>query len=263
MAPWVSTSHSESGPLPSSSMHPLLPLPHSTPWTQPRTVPELPHNNPIWPPIEVIPSVYPHSASSSDPEMLEPGTFPAVAWGTNVPVRLHPQLIYNPADPAVPMLEWDISHRPEMAKRYTGRLVYTAPDLKEKATMPPMPNMWILSDHPILAAWMKDWGPIIVHTANCTVRDLLDAIWEYMHYPLTKRDMERVDMAGQRENLERSARQRVKDGYDLRPVALKTGFMRVDVLGTQRKFLGLRAVVNADKTWMVYMGLTSLPVAYY
>ncbi|KAG6911664.1 hypothetical protein DXG01_007914 [Tephrocybe rancida] len=244
-------------------MQPPRSLPPATPWTQPQTIPELPSQTPIWPPIEVVPSVYPQpNDAPPSVEYFEPGTFPAVAWGTRVPVRLHPHLIYNPADPAVSMLEWDVSHRPEMAKRFTGRMVYVSPDLLEKATLPPMPNLWIYSDHPVLAAWMMDWGPIVVATSDCTIRDLLDAIWAYMRKPLTEQDIVRVEMADQRENLERSARRRVKDGHELRPVALKTGFMRVDVLGAQRKFLGLRAVVNPDRTWRVYMGLTSLPVAY-
>ncbi|KAG6855043.1 hypothetical protein C0991_005972 [Blastosporella zonata] len=268
-APWVQTPRSFSGPwvTPSGDPLPLPPymqrslrLPQATPWTQPRTIPELPPHAHLFPPIEVVPNVHPHA--ETDDEYLEPGTFPAVAFGTNVPVRLHPDLIYNPADPAVPMLEWDISHKPEMSKRYTGRMVYVLPNLLEKATLPPMPNMWIYSDHPVLAAWMKDWGPIMINTADCKVRDLLDEIYAYMRQPLTERDMERVEMAGERLNLERSARQRVRDGHELKPVAMKTGFMRVDVLGGARKFLGLRAVVHQDRSWVVYMGLTSLPVAY-
>ncbi|KAG5351264.1 hypothetical protein C0989_007204 [Termitomyces sp. Mn162] len=241
-----------------------LPTPFMTPWTQPMSVPQLHPHTPVWPPIEVVPPIFPYDNQSHDllPEYYEPGTFPAVAWGTPVPVRLNPQLIYNPADPSVPLLEWDISHRPDVAKRHTGRQVIVPPNLLEKATLPPMPNMWIKSDHPVLASWMESWGPIEINTPDCTVRDVLDAIWEYMRKPLTDGDMARVTAAGERENLELSARQRVRVGHELLPVALNDGYRRADVLGGHRRFLGLRAVVNLDRTWTVYMGLTSLPVAY-
>ncbi|KAG6890919.1 hypothetical protein C0995_000876 [Termitomyces sp. Mi166 len=243
-----------------------LPIPFmtpATPWMHPTSGPQLPPQTPVWPPIEVVPPIFPYdNEPHPSPEYYEPGTFPAVAWGTPVPVRLNPQLIYNPADPSIPFLEWDISHRPEVAKRHTGRQVIVPPDLLEKATLPPMPNMWIKSDHPVLASWMESWGPIEINTPDCTVRDVLDAIWEYMRKLLTDGDMARVIAAGERENLELSARHRVRVGHELVPVAMNDGFRRVDVLGGHRRFLGLRAVVNLDRTWTIYMGLTSLPVAY-
>ncbi|KAG6886057.1 hypothetical protein C0993_004047 [Termitomyces sp. T159_Od127] len=243
--------------LPTSFMTP------ATPWTQTMSIPQLQSPTPVWPPIEVVPPIFPYDSETQLlPEYYEPGTFPAVAWGTPVPVRLNPQLIYNPADPSVPLLEWDISHRPDVAKRHTGRQVIVPPDFLEKATLPPMPNIWIKSDHPVLASWMESWGPIQINTSDCTVRDVLDAIWEYMRKPLTEGDMARVIAAGERDNLDLSARQRVRVSHELLPVAMKDGFRRVDVLGGHRKFLGLRAVVNSDRTWTTYMGLTSLPVAY-
>ncbi|KAG6837928.1 hypothetical protein H0H93_008322 [Arthromyces matolae] len=267
-APYVQTPQTMGRALPRTPLSAFyLQTPHTpgwpTPGIQPMVFPGVHPQTPVWPPVEVVPPAVPYDPHAGpSPEYYEPGTFPAVAWNSPVPVRLHPQLIYNPADPSVPFLEWDISHRPELAKRHTGRQVFVSPDLMDKATLPPMPNMWIKSDHPVLASWMESWGPIMINTSNFSVRDVLDAIWEFMRQPLTEGDMQRLIAAGERENLEYSARRRVRDGHELIPVSMKEGFRRSDVLGGHRKFLGLRAVVNLDRSWTVFMGLTVLPVAY-
>jgi len=192
------------------------------------------------------------------PEFFEPGTFPAVPWGTPVPLRLHPHLIYNPINPLIPMLRWDVSHQPEMARRYTGRHILTTPSLLETATAPGVSNLVIYSDHPVLAEWMRYWGPIKVEKENMSIRDLLDAIWEYMCIYLTEDDVRRVESGGQSANLENAARKRVKDGFELEVAAMDQGFKRVDVLGSHRRFLGVRLEVYNDRTFALFLGLAPL-----
>ncbi|KAF8076191.1 hypothetical protein FPV67DRAFT_401982 [Lyophyllum atratum] len=248
---------------------PVVPLamPQTTPWTQPQCIPVLPACmpcTPVWPAAPVVPLAIPcaNAWQFRFPENLEPGTFPAVPFGTPVPIRIHPVLVYNPVNPAIAALEWDISHRAEQARKLTGRQVLVTPDLSGPATVPVTSQIWIYSDHALLASWMESWGPIIIERADISARDVLDAIFEYMRKPLTNEDVLRVRMGGGMTNLERSARLRIRDGHELRAVARRNGYMRVDVLGGHRKFLGLRAEVYPDRTWKVFMGLRPGPVAY-
>ncbi|GLB33611.1 hypothetical protein LshimejAT787_0104950 [Lyophyllum shimeji] len=249
-------------PLSPAYVHPIR-VTQATPWSQPQSIPALPPSTPLWPSTPVVPLATPcvGTAQLGFPEFFEPGTFPALPFGSPVPIRIHPLLIYNPVNPAIPALEWDISHRAEQAKNLTGRQVLVTPDLSGPATIPSAPKMWIYPDHPVLASWMESWGPIMIEKAEISARDVLDAIWEYMQQPLTDEDVLRIEMSGEKTNLEYSARKRIRDGFELSPVARRNGYQRVDVLGGHRKFLGLRTEVFQDRTWKVFMGLTRGPVA--
>lgn len=264
-------------------------LPPTTPWTQPYAIPllpqftsayftprTLPHFTPCanhtplpatfelapdlaWPALRVIPPPTPYfqpDLSCYDfPDHLEPGTFPAVPFGTPVPIRIHPNLIYNPVNPIIPSLRWDISHHPEQAIHYTGRLVMIKPDLSSPATTPAAGEMHIYSDHQLLAWWMKSWGPIIVKKDGMTVYDVLRAISDYMRQPLTTEEVDRIERSGGKPNLEFSAAQRIKDGHDIPAVARQMGYRRVDALGSHRTFQGLRVETFWDKKFKVFMGL--------
>lgn len=259
-------------PTPFYSCHATpLPLPHITPWTQPRTIPGLPSTTPTWLPGTNIlwqtlplPCVAPcvplvTASPYSYAEALEPGTFPPLPYGAPVAVRLHPSLIYNPVNISIPSLDWDISHHSEQARQYTGRLIFVKPKFSEKATMPPASSMEIHADDEILQGWMVHWGPIRIDKVDITVCDVLDGISDYMRTPLTTADVIRVGLSDGRANLDNAARRRIKDGYDLPDVAHTQTYRRVDVLGSLRKFLGLRVQVNhEDRTWMVFMGLKPL-----
>jgi len=102
----------------------------------------------------------------------------------------------------------------------------------------------------------------MIEKANISVCDVLDAIWGYMREPLTDEDVLRITKSGGKTNLEYSARKRIRDGFELSAVARRNGYRRVDVLGSHRKFQGLRAEVYRDKTWKVFMGLKPRHVAY-
>ena len=108
---------------------------------------------------------------------------------------------------------------------------------------------------------MEDWGPIVVEKAKITVRDVIDAIWEYLQEPLTEDEYHRISAVpdGLR-NLTYTAHQRAKDSYELRLFTQRNGFKRVDVLGGHRRFQGLRPVAYDDGTWRAFLGLLPGPV---
>lgn len=235
-----------------STWVPNHPLPACTPAASPHTQ--------LWP---QQPQLYftPAVASTPLPPVWEPGTFPPEPLGISVPLHVHPHLTPNPLDPSIPTLLWDVIHPPELARIYSGRHLLLPVDLKAKAVRPMASELYITSDHPVLASWMTTWGPIMVRNSDITLCDVLDAIYTYLQEPLKPQDMERLkSVPGNEANVQYAAHQRATDSYDLYSVTMKSGFRRVDVLGGHRMFMGLRPVVFQDNTWKLYLSLRPGPV---
>jgi hypothetical protein len=229
-------------------------------WTSPFNAPldlPSPANTPVWP----LPS--PARVANAPPALpywWEPGTFPVQPFNTAVPLRLHPHIIYNPINPSVPMLQWDILHRAEQARILTGRQVTIPVNLDAQAVLPNVSKIYISSVHPLLALWMESWGPIMVEKPDITIRDILDAIYEYFQKPLTRRDFRRISESPySADYLTISAHRRAKASYELYFVGLASGFRRVDVMGRNRQFQGLRPVIFQDNTCKLFLGLLPLP----
>lgn len=243
-----------------------MPSPFHTPWSTNRPYTH-PSATPVWPicPTPRTTFIPVANLELEIPQMMEPGIFPAQPLGTPVPsrsLRLHPCIIYNPINPSIPILQWDILHRPEHARVYTGRQLIVPLDLQAEAVMPEVKEVYIDSDNAMLAYWMKIWGPIIIKKDKIVIRDVLDAIYEYFQEPLKKRDLRKIkEVPGNYDNLLLAAQWRIKDSYDQLPeVAYGVGFKRVDVMGAERRFQGLRSVLFLDNTWKVFLGLLSGPV---
>ncbi|KAF7350907.1 hypothetical protein MSAN_01652800 [Mycena sanguinolenta] len=196
-----------------------------------------------------------------------PGTFPAIPFGTPVPLHVHPTLIPNPINPTIPVLQWDILHSAEQARLYTGRGILKKPNLKEDAIYPSAPKIWIEADElncPILVYWMRLWGPIVVEAGSVKIRDILDQVHDYFDVGLTRQDLELIKSARSAVNpapynpLRLAAGKRIADAYAL-PVYSKKGFKRIDVLGIYRCWGGVRPIVLQDGTWRLLLNL--LPYA--
>ena len=219
-------------------------------------------NTPAWPPstpIHGIPGPRPNELGL--PYWWEPGTFPVQPFNTIVPLRLHPHIIFNPINPTIPILQWDILHRAEQARIYTGRQVIVSVDLGSQAVLPNVSKVYISSDHHLLASWMESWGPIMVEKPKVTIRDILDAIYEYFQKPLTRKDFQRINETPYNAaRLTISAHKRARDSYELYSVSLESGFRRVDIMGSHRRFQGLRPVIFQDNTWKLFLGLLPGPV---
>lgn len=201
----------------------------------------------------------PNTPAARPSPWWEPGTFPAQPFNTPVPIRVHPHILYNPVNPWVPTLQWDILHRAEQARVLTGRQVLIPAKLNIQAVLPNVSKIYIASDHSALSAWMEDWGPIMVEKATITIRDILDAIYEYFQKPLTEREFQRItSVPNNLTKLTISAHKRVKDAYDLNVFTMASGFKRVDAMGGHRRFQGVRPMVFQNNTWKLLLGLLPL-----
>jgi hypothetical protein len=106
---------------------------------------------------------------------------------------------------------------------------------------------------------MEDWGPIMVEKATITIRDILDAIYEYFQKPLTRRQVQRItSVPNNLTRLTMSAHKRVKDASDLDAFTMTSGFRRIDAMGGHRRFQGLRPMVFQNNTWRLLLGLLPL-----
>ena len=112
--------------------------------------------------------------------------------------------------------------------------------------------------------WMLRWGPIALEKKNISIGDILQAIYDYLRVPLTADDISYLStIPGNRENLRKVRALRAREAYDLDIVVLKSGYRRVDVLGTCRRFKSLSILTMADNTWRLDLDLLSGPARRY
>ncbi|TFK61966.1 hypothetical protein BDN72DRAFT_413416 [Pluteus cervinus] len=196
----------------------------------------------------------------------EQGTYPPAPLGSPVPMRLHPQLSYNPINVGAPTLCWDIIHPPDISARgYTGRELFVPVDMSQLATEPGVNKIWVESDHEVLRYWMNVWGPLVIEKAESdppiTIKEFLDAIYLYLREPLRKREYRILkEVPGNRDGLTYAAHKRAQEEFGLAEFTLDEGFRRVDVVGGHRRWQGARVQVEADRSWKVFIGLLPGPV---
>jgi len=178
------------------------------------------------------------------------------------PLVLHYQLIYPQTPSALPEIVWDVIHPPDFARVSSDReffKIWRLPDFDAEAFQPSgVKKLWILSDHPILAHWVERWGPIIIISPqSLTIRNLLEGIYAYFRTPLTRDDLRHINSIPDNRMCLRYARaQRAKDSYEIEAVVISQGYRRIDVVGSHRRFNGLRISILPDQTWRLYMNLT-------
>jgi len=192
-----------------------------------------------------------------------PSTFHPQSFGSSAPLHLHPHLVVNPINPTIPIMQWDVLHRAEQARVYTGRQLLVPVELEEEAFVPSVEKVVICSNHPTLSFWMNIWGPIVIEKDQITICDILDAIFLYFQQPLTSEDCRRIRQYPEiKDRLDYSLQQRVRDTFELRDVAIESGYKRVDILGGHRRFQGLTPVIFQDNTWKLVLGLLPGPVPW-
>ncbi|KAJ7176415.1 hypothetical protein C8R43DRAFT_975576 [Mycena crocata] len=232
-------------------------------------MPPTPANTPAWPQQPHIPLEENVVAVPADTLHWAPGTFPALPFGTPVPLHIHPTLIPNPINPTIPQLQWDVLHAPEQARLYTGRGIVKAPNLKDTVSFPVADKIFICADGDncrLLSYWMELWGPIVVEKAKgVKIIDMLDAIREYFRVPLTDRDFRLIRRSRSPVNpspygpLASAAFKRAEDSYELRDISTME-FKRIDAMGMYRQWGGVRPVVFQDGTWKLFLHLLPYPV---
>ncbi|THU96830.1 hypothetical protein K435DRAFT_663701 [Dendrothele bispora CBS 962.96] len=230
-----------------------LPTPYPSPYPIPYTQLTSPHG-PILPNTPLTPNPDPRFPGLA----WEPGVWPPVPLGHPIPIRVHHHLLPNTVQLDLPVLQWDITQLPEKARVLTGKCLLVRPNLEEPAVIY---KVWIGSDDPTLGWWMTNmWGPLIIEKERgkeVSVWDVLEGIYRYLAKPLTHWDYEKV--VGNEGGGWARDREPVPEGVpNAGEVAMVSyDYRRSDVLGSMKKFVGLRSMVQDDGTWMLYLGLAS------
>jgi hypothetical protein len=183
-------------------------------------------------------------------------------------MSIHRHLYRNITHPnAPPELLWDIIHPPDFARVRDLRFshFWEKPDLDADSVQPCVKKVWIDCDHGVLSYWFQKWGPIKVASDRVTVRQILEGIYTYLRTPLIEGDLRELNtLPGNDEGLRIARAKRAKDSYEIDAVVLASGFRRVDIAGSHRRFQGMRIVAYPDHTWRLHLNLLpgSVPRQY-
>ncbi|PPQ71419.1 hypothetical protein CVT24_012237 [Panaeolus cyanescens] len=156
-------------------------------------------------------------------------------------LRLHYHLCFNPLNPLVPHIAWDVIYPPSHARildfQNSGPSRFISPALDVEALQPSVKKVWIFTDHQSLSYWMERWGPISITRDAITIADILQGIYDYLRTPLTLEDMQQVTkIPGNRECLRMARAYRAKDSLEVEAVVLAAPYRRIDVIGGHRRF---------------------------
>ncbi|KAJ3981149.1 hypothetical protein F5890DRAFT_1537439 [Lentinula detonsa] len=159
--------------------------------------------------------------------------------------RIHPALrIASSYEPSL-CIHWDILHPPRtstihdhQASLNTARL-----DFNSSAAIPSLYRIHITIETPELKVWMQQWGAIHVTSSvntYVTLGDVLRAIYEYFHTPLTQEDLTAISPGPWRGILEQARRKRSRSEQVISGSVREREFVRVDLLNGNSLFAGLR-----------------------
>ncbi|KAG0703476.1 hypothetical protein DFH29DRAFT_440677 [Suillus ampliporus] len=169
-----------------------------------------------------------------------PAALPALPCDDERP-KFAPWLALNPFQPAMPVLQWDIRQSPIAARLTTGAHISTdlAQALSSPVTDPPVSIIEIA----IPACFMAYmWNVVRVQrTGTITVRDVLDAIYEWLQTPLTRAEMEHIEHVSPTsvEAILRALHERASTSSTLQGWEYLQGPRRIDCLGDIRRWIGL------------------------
>ncbi|THU96836.1 hypothetical protein K435DRAFT_663760, partial [Dendrothele bispora CBS 962.96] len=206
---------------------------------------------------------------NSDPGLLwESGVSPQVPLGHPIgPIQVHPYLLPNTVQLDLPVLQWEITQHAKKARVLTENCLLERLNLDEPAVMGHNGynnnQVRIGSDNPLLGWWMKNmWGPLIIENEGgeeVSVGDVLRGIYKYLAQPLTHLDYEKVaETEGDLGSLDMPG-SAWKGGWATAGEAamVSCDYRRCDVLGSMKKFVGLRPTLQRDGIWMLYLDLAS------
>lgn len=159
----------------------------------------------------------------------------------------------------VPHILWDAAiEHPDKIRRMTSRggiVKLAGTDYwKMPATYPESSNVQVHLPH-----MHKLWGPVVISKKNpIEVRDLFEAVWEYLQKPITWDDVAAVaNSSGGAERWRRihyACYRRCQTAPALAEFERREGVKRVDFLEGRTVFWGVWPCYNPDGTWYLCMG---------
>ncbi|KAF8124588.1 hypothetical protein EV363DRAFT_1354012 [Boletus edulis] len=181
-----------------------------------------------------------------------PGTWPPLDWARDVPIRLSPHIIPNPNNAHLPMIGWNVTKHPSMAKRLTpNHVIVDMSSISGDTVTHTKANTIVVTCD--VGHMSTLWGPIVIDQSEpVTLRDLFEAIYEYFQIPLTHPEVQYIC------GLHPSNLRRLTDAYYERcreSVALpgweaRQGLKRADVLGDRKYWWGVWMSSRCGVWWL-------------
>ncbi|KAL0574369.1 hypothetical protein V5O48_007592 [Marasmius crinis-equi] len=188
-------------------------------------------------PLPTVSSTISDLASAPHPPKLQKQQSPSPSVTT-----LHPVLLGT----SKPRLSWDLTRKIRPLSQGHFDAPATAPYALRSSTILPFPQ-----------EWERNWGSIHVSPRRngeyVTVGDVLQAIYDYYHTPLTREELDDIDASrhGGRKQVDRAYWDRLVAGGGGRGER-----RRVDALGQMVMFEGVR-MSRSWGTWMLELGYPS------
>ncbi|KAL4064711.1 hypothetical protein V8B97DRAFT_1987272 [Scleroderma yunnanense] len=201
----------------------------------------------------------PSLSDSSLPSSLGPttppqGVYPHLPY-TGGPVTIHPLLAYHPlVAPVIYNMSYPLSHS-------LTPNVHASPScssagsfdsaLNQPATSPPLPTLTLIHPH-------LPWRPHIrpSNPASClyvTVRDVLEALYAFLHYPVTMAEYKMLPSQVDRDEVSYAFHARCEREQERKTVEwMKSrGVRRVDFLRGRNQFMGLSSTKFGPDMWIL------------
>ena len=228
---------------------------------------------PSWPWYPTPAQPVPPAAVPADvlgwPWLQVPTVMPASTVLSHMPsstVQLSTLLAYNPVNPMIPHLKWDLADPPDRrtVKKVTG--TNTIRDLTKKefaydAVYPPGMPMLVRLVHRAGPLVERLWGGIVVDPpkkGNITTMHVLTAIHDFFQVQIHEGDKEQIYHDHNDPNyinLYDAWRRRCKHSLTSVPDAeMKLGFKRIDMLGDDRRWMGKLSNIISASTRAAHVG---------
>ena len=185
-----------------------------------------------------------------------PGTWPPLDWARDIPIRLSPDIIPNPNNAHLPLIDWNVTKHPSTAKRLTPNhvVVDMASIWGRAVTHTDAHTVVVACD----AGYMSTlWGPVVIDKNRpVTVRDLFEAIYAYFQIPLTLPEVQYIlDLhPNNYRRLTDAFSERCRESAALPGWEARQGYRRVDVLGDRKYWWGVW-ISSRNGTWWLNLGL--------
>lgn len=259
-----------------------FPSPYTTPYTSPYASP-IGGANPFLQPSPFVPNAHlwqgapfatpyppfaPGLATPYTPPGATPGASPSALLPGDIPppfaksVQVAPWLAYNPYAPQ-PAIVWDVAAEPARARHYSEKLAHLvplAPKFGEQATYPgAVEKLEIVVDGIDTVAEL--WGAIEVSGPDPTVGDILRAVHGFFEKRMSRDEVDKIKAMkeGNWERLVQAMAERCRRAPGLAEYEWSQGLRRVDCLGENTAWGGLRVEYKEDGTWQ--LRLTLVPVS--
>lgn len=112
-----------------------------------------------------------------------------------------------------------------------------------------------LTEMTIRCSQLPHWDIIVQNDEGVKCRDVFEAIHRSLTLRLTSQEQQKHIKAQDRSKVEEAFQKRCRDIPLQKNVALREGFLRVDLLKGQRIFMGLTRPPDGGDYWWLHLGL--------